>query len=107
MKKLKIKLFQNKNIVFMEVLEQDPRTRGKGKLFRSGGLSLESLTEPELRDKVVLIRGTNTARDTITCRISFTEIKKADKYVRDVKKLIKGYNQLLDERDFEEAQNMI
>lgn len=103
MKKLKVKLFQIKNIVLMEVLEQDSRTRGEGKLFISGELSLESLTSPELRKKIVLIRGTNTSRDTLMCSISFTEIEEAEKYVRDVKKLVKEYNQSLGESDFEEV----
>ena len=103
MKKLKIKLLQIKNIVLMEVLEQDSRTRGDGKLFISGELSLESLTSLELREKAVLIRGTNTGRDALMCSISFTEIKKADKYIRDVKKLVKEYNQSLGENDFEEV----
>lgn len=103
MKKLKIKLFQIKNIVLMEVLEQDSRTRGEGKLFISGELSLESLASPELREKAVLIRGTNTKRDTLMYSISFTEIEKADKYIRDVKKLVKEYNLSLGENDFEKV----
>lgn len=95
MKKLKLKLWQVENVVLMKVLQQDESTRGKGKLFEYGGLTLKSVNEPVISNGVVFLSGYEINKDNAIDFLEFGDQTKATEYIQKVLDLVHEYNKSL------------
>ena len=93
MKKLKLKLWRIKNIVLMEVLEQDESLRGKGEIFESYNCKILSVRNPHLTpDKEIYIRGTNTELDNRIAYYDFGSTNEAKSCIRKIIDTVRAYN---------------
>lgn len=96
MTKLKLQLWQVKNLVLMEVLEQDESLRGRGLIFEYGGLELVSTFCPCLEDEGIFIRGNDFEHDNRIAINQFDTIVRAKKYIERAVTLVHEYNKSLD-----------
>ena len=93
MKELKLKIYNIKNVVLMEVLQQDESLRGKGKICEaSNGFEIKSNCCPSLFIKEIYIKGENEELDNILCCREFKTAKQAEEYVQKAKAAIEEYN---------------
>ena len=106
--KLKVKVWNYKNVVLLEVLEQDESIRGKGPLFRaSNGWILFSFNEGGIESylKELYINREKKEQDKIVIVSQEKEIKDAKKVVEEIKQAVKefnaSFNQILDEEEKE------
>lgn len=92
MKKLKLKLWRIKNIVLMEVLEQDESLRGKGLIFEKKGFQIQSGTAPALCDCKIFIQGTDDKYDNDVIPYYFISMNSAKDYIKQITDIVKAYN---------------
>lgn len=99
MKPLKLKLWNEGNVVKMQVLEQDDSVRGRSleKLAEFQGLKLISDTAPEMSTYTVFIRGTNRSMDNNIATLHFHMSSDAMEYIRKVEALVEVYNKSIEQ----------
>lgn len=99
MKKLKIKFWQNENVVMMKVLSRDERLRNKGIIFESDNLNMAIFSTNYsiilLDNNSISIKG--DTRDNMVCSQTFNSTEDATVYIEKYQKLIRDYNASLEE----------
>ena len=101
MKKLKIRFWQNENVVMMKILEQSESLREKGDLFRDPNFDIiiSSVDFPSLESQRLLIRGRIKEKDNLINCAQFSSIENATIYIKKCKELIRSFNSSMEERE--------
>lgn len=98
MNKLKVKLWNEKNIVKMKILEQDDSIRGcKESLAEFQDIELTSVAGPGISHTTVFLRGTDESMDNMTASRAFDTQEEAKGYISKAEALIEIYNVSLEE----------
>lgn len=91
---LKIKFTRNKNIVFMEILEQGEEiVRGSDKIYESkNGIEICTDEYPQLFSNKIYVRGTDIFKDEYLSCIEFSTIAFAKRYFTKAVEAVEEYN---------------
>lgn len=92
---LKVKFRRIKNVVLMEVLEQNINSADEFLYCSSDGISIMSRKGPELKSDTIFIRGSNTAHDNSVTSIEFDLVSQAKTYYQKCVRTIQNFNEFL------------
>jgi hypothetical protein len=101
MKKLRVRFWQNENVVMMKILEQSESLREKGDFFRDPNFDMTicSVDFPSLESQGLLIRGRIKEKDNLINCIQLSSIENATVYIKKCKELIRSFNSSIEERE--------
>ena len=98
MDKLGLKFWRNKNVVMMEVIQQDESLRGAGGIFNNTEdyMIIKSSRQPDLSFSAIFIRGDVDVYDNkVSCICLYTESDAKDYLERCVRTIRKYNNNLI------------
>ena len=101
MEKLRIRFWQNENVVMLKILEQSESSREEGVLFRDPNFDMAicSVDFPSLEPQRILIRGRMKEKDNIINCLQFNSIENATIYIKKCKELIRSFNSSMEEKE--------
>ena len=92
---LKVKFRRIKNVVLMEVLEQNINSEDDFLYCSAEGLNIYSRRGPELKNDAIFIRGSLIAYNNSVASIEFNTIKQAKTYYQKCIRTIQDFNEFL------------
>lgn len=92
---LKVKFRRIKNVVLMEVLEQNISSEDEFLYCSSEGLNIYSRRGPELKNDTIFIRGSLIAYNNSVASIEFKSAKQAKTYYQKCIRTIQEFNEFL------------
>ena len=112
--KLRIKIWNYKNVVLFEIIYQDEELRNKGLLFKAkNGWKIESADTPQIYPsyKELYIRGQDNEEDYKAFAEEYNSTKEAKKAIREIQEAVKEFNEsnneILDNKEKEYLTNVI
>lgn len=107
MKELKIKIWNEKNVVLMEVLDQDESLRNKKTIYKAkNGIEIFSWFRPDIFGDGIYIRGKCKELDKQMCYMDFGQTYRAEEYVEMVKEAVEEFNNTIKEVLDKEEKNI-
>jgi hypothetical protein len=91
-KKLEIELFRYENLLFGKVLHMDDSLRGTDVLYEGELVEINSAGAPELRKKILFVRGTSEGYDNSIFKHTYSSEKEAIEVAQDIRNGINFIN---------------
>lgn len=95
MRKLEYRIWQEMNLICLQILSQPSNLRGSGSIFWHNNMELRSNYTPKLTEDAVYIRGIRSAHDNVTVAYGLKSRKEAAEYKKKVESLLDAYNKHL------------
>lgn len=92
-KKIEIELFRYENLLFGKVLHIDDSLRGTDVLYEGELVEINSAGAPELRKKILFVRGTNEGCDNNIFKHTYSSEKEAIEVAQDIRNGINFINE--------------
>lgn len=92
-KKLEIELFRYENLLFGKVLYMDESLRGTDVLYEGELVEINSAGAPELRKKILFVRGTNEGYDNRIFEYTYSSEREAIEVAQDIRNGINFINE--------------
>ena len=92
MSKLKVWFLRKKNVVLMEVLEQDENLRSKGLIVENGDYSIRSVGNPALGRNTLFVRGESIEMDANVTAREYSTVEAAKEAISAFYKMIHEFN---------------
>lgn len=92
-KKIEIELFRYENLLFGKVLHMDDSLRGTDVLYEGELVEINSAGTPELRKKILFVRGTSKGCDNSIFKHTYSSEKEAIEVAQDIRNGINFINE--------------
>lgn len=91
-KKIEIELFRYESLLFGKVLHMDDSLRGTDVLYEGELVEINSAGAPELRKKILFVRGTSEGYDNSIFKHTYSSEKEAIEVAQDIRNGINFIN---------------
>lgn len=92
-KKIEIELFRYEKLLFGKVLYMDESLRGTDVLYEGELVEINSTGAPELRKKILFVRGTSESYDNSIFKHTYSSEKEAIEVAQDIRNGINFINE--------------